>query len=886
MQLPAQLFDSTASSSSSINKLPVSDVAFRAVESRFTGLSPWTTMILVLSTNTQFEELTKFMCKAFGALYRANAIHSAAAAGANSGNASPSAALALQRKLFANNSSLQGEEMASLCRLLFDLLRIYMSNAEVVALVLKTLVCVIQSLLSKILFLLVGNDFVTIISIMAMYKTDPNITAQILPVLQNLLRLKEVKMILFDAGVVDLYVEILSIHKTSMSIVKQIVTAMKMLATTEWNQLQFSNIKTCKVLVETLTIHKSNASMVKPICSAIWNISMPKQTKSLMSEAGCCELLVEILRIHQHNALPMNQILGGIWTLSLSSSNQQIFGSLGVCELLVQILKEHKHVVGIVDQACGAIANLADFADNHVKLVSHGVCDLLLDVLKAYQSNASVAETACGAIGSIIDNDKQGITKFTMSSLGCDLIISALIQHMTVPETVRQICSALKGKLTVSPLSLTNNEAVLRGLGVNELLIIALNTHLSNCVAFAVGGAPAPAAGMQVMKPVLSVMKALIQVPENCAKVILAQAIEALHKCLEVFCTFVDIPLVIECLDLLDLLVKGLSSSAYLTAVKSSAPATTSILGAPVPSTSSPAASAATQKNLIIFNTMLAVISNLKDHEAVVAKCLMVMKKTGVTSPNVMPPGTAGPVITLLVHLLPLHGTCEPIVNQICWMIVSMGTSGLNQVDLLALRFPMIMISLLGRHIANPQCVLHIAWVIANTCYHKVEIAKNFLEESVIAPQPSPMTTVPSAMEPPAPKLKLMTLLSKAICTYHAPNASVVKYICHILMAITSFSSLIAQKSHSLDKRALYTILEKLFPKYHLNKNIMKPLCGILKSMLSADASSVASIAKLNLGPVLAEAKQFFEGEDAKLTEEIDFLISSLDLAETATSPF
>jgi hypothetical protein len=98
-------------------------------------------------------------------------------------------------------------------------------------------------------------------------------------------------------------------------------------------------------------------------------------------------------------------------------------------------------------------------------------------------------------------------------------------------------------------------------------------------------------------------------------------------------------------------------------------------------------------------------------------------------------------------------------------------------------------------------------------------------------------------------------------------------------MEITSHSALIIQNPHLLDKKALFSILETLFPAYYERKLVMYPLCGIVKNMLAADITSIIWVTKLQLNPIFQNARKFFETEDPKLATEIDYLISALDLA-------
>ena len=661
------------------------------------------------------------------------------------------------------------------------------------------------------------DDMLPLVQCLNLFKKEPEVILLVAAVLKNYPTNAHTEAKLVECGVIRIYTEILSLHNkaalTSMAgsclnLIKFLIPTMKQLTEVELNHWQFVEAGACQVLVDTLMEYRNNETVVKQISSVIWALSMSSaavESKRAFFEAGVCDILAQVVQMYQFKPVALTAICGAIWSMTRYPDAKVRFGmsetrteengiatNVGVCECLVNILSIHQHQHLIVDQVCGAVGYLADYPSNHRKLVSLGACEAICNVLKVHQDKVEVAETACAAIWSLAENDPGNLLPQMMNApaecTDSQAIDSpsqqehhnAVMQQMTTPLTSSDICC----ELLVSVLRMLKAVPSVVRQVCGALFNVCKHNIINQKIVVMIGVRPLLFEALQnygqdsssgVVREILTLDHLLLAGIDTSDRTVATEKISLLLQIIHHHST--------------DIIVVTTICKLFVSLLKNST-------------------------NIALFDpsaisTMIVLLATHKSSESTVSAILSVLQRTGIHFNFHNSTRSCNSLLSLFEEVLMLYKQSSvAIINPICWLIASLGIPTLNQLDLTASKFCATFVELFALHLQSPETVLHISWVIANACSQKFAVAKKFAEE------------------------KLLNWILEATML-HIRNPTVMKYLCFVLKALTSYYHLV---QNVLDTNVVYSFLELVLPIYPHDKNVMKALVGTLTNMMKFDA--------------------------------------------------
>ena len=462
----------------------------------------------------------------------------------------------------------------------------------------------------------------------------------------------------------------------------------------------------CPILAAILLEYRDSDVIVKKVSLLVWSLCIsvisPKFKEEFLKTGICITYKEIIISAYQYQPVVYTAICGAIGALARSVAIKTYFGTNSstststtpstltsntiedsMCALLINSLYVHQQQPGVIMQICWAIGNMTTVPHNHQQFVSGNVADALCHVLALHMDKIDVAEHICFAMWALAQYDHEcketspsscyQASKLTTTDIACEPLVTALLQHPTIPPVVFQVCGTL---YHICKGNLINQHRVIM-LDVRRILFQALHTFgiLSDT--------------SKVIREILTLDVLLLANIDTFGLIIPSEKIPLLLQILHIHCSKDNNLIEIICL----IFVTLLSNDSTIALFDNTA-----------------------------ITMMISLLTTHKMIESTVISVLAVLQKTGIqfnynTSYHNL--------LVLLLEIVSMYKQCNiTIIHPICDLIVSLGMPTINQIELTSMPFCSLFIELFKLHLYASDTICHICSVLVNASSQKFIVAK------------------------------------------------------------------------------------------------------------------------------------------------------------------
>ncbi len=538
----------------------------------------------------------------------------------------------------------------------------------------------------------------------------------------------------------------------------------------------------CTLVVKFLDAFSSNNTVVKHACQLISCLSsspslVSNKVGELLHQAGVEGALLSAMKIYRTKHVALLPILAATFSMIVTNiaAKTSFVSAEGMSEL-VAVLRENKRCPSVIEQTCRIISLVG--ASQEV------MSEILLELIPLCRESLPVVEEVVVATSIYASSALLEAEFFP--------IVLAVLRDSKSVMTVQRLLNVTKLWLTKHKEEHQKDDAVMM---IIPVVMDALQHHGGQSLA--------------VVTEVIAILTNIVQtIPSVSAPaqhqeqiieqlLILFKATHFFPVMAKIFASrTMDIELVVAVNELLAIVLKKF-------------PQTNTLYDA----------------GKLIMSVITAMIIH-KREESVVIAALSVLRITSIPF-AMLTERNCQRLVGAFHELLVFHGLNQPvIVNQVCWLIVSLGVPILSQLDLCnnasitkasstqnsSSPFVRIFMELLTKHIACSETATHLFWVIANISMQKYVVAKMFCEAGI------------------------MSLVLQAVLL-HSRLPKLMKYVSFTLKGLTSYNELI--EGGLLDCSMVYSALEILLPLYFKDKTVMPPLCSVASYMMRFDTEGL-----------------------------------------------
>ncbi len=354
--------------------------------------------------------------------------------------------------------------------LIFEVLRQYMSNGDVVAV--TAYICMNLNFDEEVLSLLASQGVCELI-VDVLKEHFNNADAAMLCVrLYHFVLNVEFKQRIIVAGGTDVILKVMKSHINNVNVLECSTAAISHLIAEEVITIQLANNEFAELLTHALKIHRNNLMLLRLLCFATGRFSRLEIGWTKLTNIGAFDILMELLNQYQSDREIVNRVCWGLSNmLQIAENKLKICVMPNAFALIVKLLKEFNSHTDTLPNVIFVINNMSsNCPQNRIQLIKVGCHESLLNVVRTHINSTTILELACSGLEKLLYKNTE-----VQSSLGnheaCKVIIEALKLHRDSVEIVS--CYHVVTILAVHG----DNRMKIIDAGGCEVLLTALGAH-------------------------------------------------------------------------------------------------------------------------------------------------------------------------------------------------------------------------------------------------------------------------------------------------------------------------------------------------------------------------------------------------------------------------
>ena len=235
----------------------------------------------------------------------------------------------------------------------------------------------------------------------------------------------------------------------------------------------------CESISRVFELYEDNQDIVTVAAIATASVSEDNATNAdRCAKNKLCLMIFRAIETHMHSSDTVSALLLAVSSLAVTVLNRRFFGGGDGCELVKIALLKNISSPSVCTNAAAAVAAIStDSYENKDAYGKIGMIDILTKNIRNYKELADIVTVSSKTMCTLCIDHSENAERTSRESIA-ELLVGALRYHTANNEVVEAILKLLVNILQHKQVY----AAVLRPLGVRELLVKLVNHHVSNTV--------------------------------------------------------------------------------------------------------------------------------------------------------------------------------------------------------------------------------------------------------------------------------------------------------------------------------------------------------------------------------------------------------------------